>query len=56
MDPNAKYAVTSNILQIEETFRDAVVKAQEERYRKLREIVSKMMTTEVVAPSVEDPS
>lgn len=48
MTPETRYTVTSNILQIEESFRDAVVRAQEERYRKLREVVAALLTTEVV--------
>jgi hypothetical protein len=44
MDPFRKYTVQSNILQIEETFRDAMIKAHEERYRKLRDEVAKLMS------------
>lgn len=49
MTSETRYTVTSNILQIEESFRDAVVRAQEERYRKLREVMATLLTTEVVA-------
>ncbi len=44
MEFDRKYAVQSNILQIEESFRDAIIKAHEERYRKLRDEMSKLMS------------
>ncbi len=43
MEFDRKYAVQGDINQIEEAFRDAIVKAHEERYRKLREVVSKLL-------------
>ena len=43
MEFDRKYAVQGDINQIEEAFRDAIVKAHDERYRKLREVVSKLL-------------
>lgn len=44
MEFDRKYAVQSNILQIEESFRDGLVKLHEERYRKLRDEMAKLMS------------
>jgi DNA-binding protein YbaB len=52
MDPLRKYAIQSNILQIEETFRDAIIKAHEERYRKLRDELAKLMSDASVASQI----
>lgn len=49
MNPDRKFTVQSDINQLEETFRDAVVRAHEERYRKLRDIVSKLLSDTVPA-------
>lgn len=51
MNPDAKIAVLTNLLQIEESYRDKIVQLEQERYRKTRDILSKLMTTEVVAPA-----
>lgn len=56
MNPDAKIAVLTNLLQIEESYRDKIVQLEQERYRKTRDILSKLMTTEVVisAPAAGD--
>lgn len=43
LTPEQRFSTISNILQIEESYRDVIVKAEQDRYSKLRDQMTKVM-------------
>jgi hypothetical protein len=50
-----RQAITQDILSMEESYRDAVIKAEQERYSKLRDVVKKLLSVDLQRSDTTPP-